>query len=66
MIRDFRQRIETIFRQNHFTARLGQKDFRAASNGVAIVNHHNFQPGYFRNYRHADLTNFKYVYVRTN
>jgi hypothetical protein len=53
MIRDFCQGIEPVVGEYHGAAGLEQKDFGAATNRVAVVDHHDFyarQSGWFRQF----------------
>jgi hypothetical protein len=40
VVGDFRESIKAILRQDHRASRLQQEDFRAAANGVRVVDHH--------------------------
>src|SRR6476661_1111821 len=42
---DLGQRIETVFGQHHFVAALLQKDFGAAADRVAVIDHQHLEPG---------------------
>ena len=42
MFRDFRQCRKAVLRENHVVACLGKKEFGASPNGVAVVDHEDF------------------------
>ena len=44
MVTDLGKRIETVLRENDGAPGLREKNFRAAANGVRIIDHHDLQP----------------------
>jgi hypothetical protein len=55
VVGNLRQRIETVFRQHDLAAGLHQKYFGAASDGVAVVDHHHLDAVQIDCFRHAPL-----------